>query len=85
AQTKLIVKGKTPPVEEPSVIRSVYLATYSISQAATLDPDAWSMPYVFQNAKGEVIPSGLLPSDLKLRIEDSRGIFDEDGHIANLH
>lgn len=85
AQTKLIVKGKTPPVEEPSVIRSVYLATYSISQAATLDPNAWSMPYVFQNAKGEVIPSGLLPSDLKLRIEDSRGIFDEDGHIANLH
>lgn len=85
AQTKLIVKGKTPPVEEPSVIRSVYLATYSISQGATLDPNAWSMPYVFQNAKGEVIPSGLLPSDLKLRIEDSRGIFDEDGHIANLH
>lgn len=85
AQTKLIVKGKTPPVEDPSVIRSVYLATYAISQAATLDPTAWSMPYVFQNAKGEVIPSGLLPSDLKLRIEDSRGIFDEDGHIANLH
>ncbi len=85
AQTKLIVKGKTPPVEEPSVIRSVYLATYTISQATTLDPDAWNMPYVFHNAKGEVIPSGLLPSDLKLRIEDSRGIFDEDGHIANLH
>ncbi|WP_418027109.1 S-layer homology domain-containing protein [Paenibacillus sp. JJ1722] len=85
AQTKLIVKGKTPPVEDPSVIRSVYLATYTISQATTLDPTAWSMPYVFQNAKGEVIPSGLLPSDLKLRIEDSRGIFDEDGHIANLH
>ncbi|PPQ48303.1 peptidase m28 [Paenibacillus peoriae] len=85
AQTKLIVKGMTPPVEDPSVIRSVYLATYTIPQATTLDPDAWSMPYVFQNAKGEVIPSGLLPSDLKLRIEDSRGIFDEDGHIANLH
>lgn len=85
AQTKLIVKGMTPPVEDPSVIRSVYLATYTIPQATTLDPDGWSMPYVFQNAKGEVIPSGLLPSDLKLRIEDSRGIFDEDGHIANLH
>ncbi|MGO4949878.1 S-layer homology domain-containing protein [Paenibacillus sp. DRB1-1] len=85
AQTKLIVKGMTPPVEDPSVIRSVYLATYTIPQATTLDPDGWSMPYVFQNAKGEVIPSGLLPSDLKLRIEDSRGIFDEDGNIANLH
>nr|WP_149095960.1 S-layer homology domain-containing protein [Paenibacillus terrae] len=85
AQTKLIVKGKTPPVEDPSVIRSVYLATYTISQATTLDPVAWSMPYVFHNAKGEVIPPGLLPSDLKLRIEDSRGIFDEDGHIASLH
>ncbi|MGQ3480641.1 S-layer homology domain-containing protein [Paenibacillus sp. TY11] len=85
AQTKLIVKGKTPPVEDPSVIRSVYLATYTISQATTLDPAAWSMPYVFQNAKGEVITPDLLPSDLKLRIEDSRGIFYEDGHIANLH
>ncbi|MET3210460.1 UNVERIFIED_CONTAM: hypothetical protein ABIC26_003420 [Paenibacillus sp. PvR008] len=85
AQVQLIVKGKTPPVEDPSVIRSVYLATYTISQAATLDPAAWSMPYVFHNAKGEVIPPGLLPSDLKLRIEDSTGIFDEDGHIANLH
>ncbi|KJD45157.1 peptidase M28, partial [Paenibacillus terrae] len=85
AQTKLIVKGMTPPAEDPSVIRSVYLATYTISQATTLDPVAWSMPYVFHNAKGEVIPPGLLPSDLKLQIEDSRGIFDEDGHIANLH
>ncbi|WP_226001478.1 S-layer homology domain-containing protein [Paenibacillus sp. BJ-4] len=85
AQTKLIVKGKTPPVEDPSVIRSVYLATYTISQATTLDPATWSMPYVFQNAKGEVIAPGLLPSDLKLRIEDPKGIFDEDGHIANLH
>ncbi|WP_010347390.1 S-layer homology domain-containing protein [Paenibacillus peoriae] len=85
AQTKLIVKGMTPPPEDPSVIRSVYLATYTISQATTLDPAAWSMPYVFHNAKGEVIPPGSLPSDLKLRIEDSSEIFDEDGHIANLH
>ncbi|MEC0330006.1 S-layer homology domain-containing protein [Paenibacillus macerans] len=85
AQTKVIVKGKAPPVEDPSVIKSVYLATYTIPQSPTLDPAAWSMPYVFQNAKGEVIPPSQLPSDLKLRIEDSRGIFDEDGHIANLH
>ncbi|MFC7558008.1 S-layer homology domain-containing protein [Paenibacillus farraposensis] len=85
AQTQLVVKGMTPPPEAPNVIRSVYLATSTISQAATLDPAAWSMPYVFHNAKGEVIPPGLLPSDLKLRIEDSSGIFDEDGHIANLH
>lgn len=85
AQTKLIVKGKTPPAEEPSVISSVYLATNNIPQSVALDPAAWSMPYVFRNAKGEVLPSGLLPSDLKLRIVDSRGIFDQDGHIANLH
>ncbi|WP_043890786.1 S-layer homology domain-containing protein [Paenibacillus sp. Aloe-11] len=85
AQTKLIVKEKTPPPEAPNVIRSVYLATYTISQATNLDPAAWSMPYVFHNAKGEVIPLGSLPSDLKLRIEDSSGIFDEDGRIVNLH
>ncbi|MEK3948749.1 S-layer homology domain-containing protein [Paenibacillus sp. FSL H7-0703] len=85
AQTKLIVKGKTPPAEPPNVIRSVYLATYNISEAATLDPAAWNMSYVFHNANGEVIAPGLLPTDLILRVEDSRGIFDEDGKIANLH
>ncbi|WP_311081554.1 S-layer homology domain-containing protein [Paenibacillus polymyxa] len=85
AQAKLIVKGKTPPAEPPNVIRSVYLATYTISEAATLDPAAWNMSYVFHNANGEVIAPGLLPSDLILRVEDSRGIFDEDGKIANLH
>ncbi|MEK5258466.1 S-layer homology domain-containing protein [Paenibacillus sp. FSL L8-0663] len=85
AQAKLIVKGKTPPAEPPNVIRSVYLATYTISEAATLDPAAWNMSYVFHNANGEVIAPGWLPSDLILRVEDSRGIFDEDGKIANLH
>ncbi|TQS00855.1 S-layer homology domain-containing protein [Paenibacillus ottowii] len=85
AQTKLIVKGKTPPAEPPNVIRSVYLATYTISEAATLDPAAWKMSYVFHNAKGEVIAPDMLPSDLILRVEDSSGIFDEDGKIANLH
>ncbi|MGZ0039815.1 S-layer homology domain-containing protein [Paenibacillus ottowii] len=85
AQTKLIVKGKAPPAEPPNVIRSVYLATYTISEAATLDPAAWEMSYVFHNAKGEVIAPEMLPSDLILRVEDSSGIFDEDGKIANLH
>ncbi|MFW9332765.1 S-layer homology domain-containing protein [Paenibacillus polymyxa] len=85
AQTKLIVKGKTPPAEPPNVIRSVYLATYTISEAAALDPAAWKMSYVFRNAKGEIIAPEMLPSDLILRIKDSRGIFEEDGKIANLH
>ncbi|MMZ50481.1 Endo-1,4-beta-xylanase A precursor [compost metagenome] len=85
AQAKLIVKGKTPPAEPPNVIRSVYLSTYTISEAAALDPAAWKMSYVFHNAKGEVIAPEMLPSDLILRVEDSRGIFDEDGKIANLH
>ncbi|AZH28125.1 S-layer homology domain-containing protein [Paenibacillus sp. M-152] len=85
AQTKLIVKGKTPPAEPPNVIRSVYLSTYTISEAAALDPATWKMSYVFHNAKGEVIAPEMLPSDLILRVEDSRGIFDEDGKIANLH
>ncbi|MBY7737095.1 S-layer homology domain-containing protein [Paenibacillus polymyxa] len=85
AQTKLIVKGKTPPEEPPNVIRSVYLATYTISEAAALDPAAWKMSYVFRNAKGEIIAPEMLPSDLILRIKDSRGIFEADGKIANLH
>lgn len=85
AQTKLIVKGKTPSAEPPNVIRSVYLATYTISEAAALDPAAWKMSYVFHNATGAVIAPEMLPSDLILRVEDSRGIFDEDGKIANLH
>ncbi|WP_025681715.1 S-layer homology domain-containing protein [Paenibacillus massiliensis] len=85
AQTLLIVKEKEPSPEPPNVIRSVYLDTYTIAEAANLDPAAWGMSFVFHNAQGEVIDPGSLPSDLKIRIEESTGVFDENGKIANLH
>ncbi|GGG12265.1 hypothetical protein GCM10010912_65880 [Paenibacillus albidus] len=67
------------------MIHSVYLATYTIDQAAALDPSSWSMQFTFKDAGGEVILPDELPGDLQIRCQDSYGIFDGDGRIVNLH